>query len=220
MTNPDGTSPPARRRPRRFRAFAAGLGLVLIGCLAVLYGMPRIGKDGPIECRPAVAAALRLDPLVHGEVAALGLAQKARLAPNFSFASDDGRKTLADFKGRTVLVNLWATWCVPCRKEMPALDRLQAKLGGPDFQVVAINVDTAKLDQPKAFLKKEGITSLPLYTDSSGDAFQELRQDGQALGLPTTLLLDRNGCQLGTMMGPAAWDSADAEKLIEAAERS
>ena len=105
---------------------------------------------------------------------------------------------------------------------MPALDQAsRPSLGGPDFQVVADQHGyRASSSGRRPSCKDAGIKSLPLYTDSSGDAFQELRQDGQALGLPTTLLLDRNGCQLGTMMGPAAWDSADAEKLIEAAERS
>jgi thiol-disulfide isomerase/thioredoxin len=221
MTERTSPAPPdPRRRWGRGGLAAVGL-LVVFGGVVLLYGMGGIGKKAPAECRAAADTVARLDPLIHGEVAALALSRPVRLVPALSFAGPDGSpKTLADFKGRTVLLNLWATWCVPCRKEMPALDKLQAKLGGADFQVVAVNIDTARLDRPKAFLHDTGVTSLPLYTDATANVFQVLRQDGQALGLPTTLLVDRNGCELGAMAGPAEWDSPDAEKLIEAAKQS
>ncbi len=221
MTSEPGDAPPIRPRGRMLPIGAALGAVVLLGCVGVLYGMKGPGKEGAVECRAAVSAKARLDPLVHGEMAALALLPTGRLVPALAFDGPNGEpKTLADFKGRTVLLNLWATWCIPCRKEMPALDRLQAKLGGPDFQVVAVNIDTARLDRPKAFLHETGVTSLPLYTDSTANVFQVLRADGQALGLPTTVLVDRNGCELGAMAGPAAWDSPDAEKLIEAAKQS
>jgi thiol-disulfide isomerase/thioredoxin len=217
----DNPSPAHPRPPRRRLGRVLGtVGVVtLCGALAVfLYGGPWLGKEAPAQCRAASAALARLDPFIHGEVAAMNLTRPARLVPNLAFKTADGQdKTLADFKGHTVLLNLWATWCVPCRKEMPALDRLQAKLAGDDFQVVAVNIDTARLDRPKAFLQEIGVTSLPLYTDSSAAIFQVLRSQGQALGLPTTLLIDRNGCEIGNMAGPAEWDSADAKKLVEAA---
>ena len=78
--------------------------------------------------------------------------------------------SLADFKGKTILVNLWATWCVPCREEMPALDKLQAEFGGPDFEVVAINVDTRNRDKPKAWLQENGIRNLAYHADPDGQA--------------------------------------------------
>ena len=115
-----------------------------------------------------------------------------------------------------MLLNLWATWCVPCRAEMPALDRLQARLGGADFEVVAVNVDTARLERPKAFLDEIGVKSLDRYADSSGDSFEALRLAGKALGLPTSLLIGKDGCELGVAAGPAKWDSDDALRLIEA----
>ena len=208
-------------RPQRARIGVAAGAVAVLGSFGVLYGMRGLGKEGPTECRTTGSPHTRLDPLVHGEVAALALGSSGRLVPGLSFQGPDGQaKTLADFKGRTVLLNLWATWCIPCRKEMPALDRLQAKLGGPDFQVVAVNIDTARLDRPKAFLQDIGVANLPLYTDSTAKVFQVLRADGQALGLPTTVLVDKNGCELGVMAGPAEWDSPDAEKLIEAAKQS
>ena len=207
------------RPPRPWWRALLPAGLIgLVAALGVVYAMQGIGKNAPPGCQGASAAIARMDPFVHGEVAALNLSRPTRLVPTLAFNGPDGAPTtLAAFKGRTVLLNLWATWCGPCRKEMPALDRLQGKLGGADFQVVAVNVDQSQLDRPKTFLKETGVTNLPFYADPSFDVFQVLHKDGEALGLPTTLLIDPNGCQLGVMAGPAAWDSPEAESLIAAA---
>ena len=219
MPDRNDTAASGRRGAKRRGLIALGGVAVLGGAVAVLYGMGLLGKEGPAACPAAHATTTRLGPLIHGEVAAFGLSNPARVAPDLSFNGPDGKPvTLASFKGRTVLVNLWATWCVPCRKEMPSLDKLQGKLGGPDFQVVAINVDTARLDRPKAFLQDTGVTNLALYADPTANILQELKSGGQLLGLPTTLLIDRNGCELGTMAGPAEWASPDAEQLITAAK--
>ena len=99
---------------------------------------------------------------------------------------------------------------------MPALDRLQAKAGGPDFEVVAVNVDTARLERPPAFLNEIGVKTLKRYADPSGDAFETLRLAGKALGLPTSLLIDNDGCELGVVAGPANWDSPDAVAAVAA----
>lgn len=193
--------------------------VLLVGIAAVLYGIISFGKEGPASCPAAEAATTRLDPLIHGEVAAFGLDHPARPAPELTFNGPDGRPTtLAALKGRTVLVNLWATWCVPCRTEMPALNALQAKLGGPDFEVVAVNVDTARLDRPQAFLKDNGIDKLAFYADPSADVLQVLKGQGELLGLPTTLLIDKHGCELGRIAGPADWASPDAQAMITAAQ--
>ena len=116
-----------------------------------------------------------------------------------------------------MLFNLWATWCVPCRKEMPALDELQAKLGGADFEVVAVNIDTRDADKPRAWLKEVGIERLAYYADSTAKVFQDLKQAGKAWGMPTTILVDGAGCEIGTLAGPAEWASDDAIKLVNAA---
>jgi len=100
---------------------------------------------------------------------------------------------------------------------MPALDALQARLGGPDFEVVAVNIDTRDPEKPKAWLKEVGISRLAYYADPSAKTFQDLKAVGKALGMPTTLLIDANGCELGVLAGPAEWASDDAVKLIEAA---
>jgi len=119
--------------------------------------------------------------------------------------------------GRTVLLNLWATWCVPCRKEMPALDALEGKLGGPAFEVVAVNIDTRDPDKPRAWLKEVGVGRLGYYADPSAKVFQDLKTVGRAAGMPTTLLVDPAGCEIGTVAGPAEWASEDAVKLVTAA---
>ncbi len=197
-------------------AVAAGLVAVAL----VLYGIAtRHGKEADVAaaCPATRGLAQKLKPLVHGEVAALTLASTPTPLPPLSFSGPDGKPvTLADFRGRDVLLNLWATWCVPCRQEMPALDRLEAKLGGRDFVVVAINIDTARLERPKAFLNEIGVKSLGFYSDSKADVFQVLKQDGKMLGLPTTILVGRDGCEIGTLAGPAQWDSDDGLTLLRA----
>jgi len=116
-----------------------------------------------------------------------------------------------------VLVNLWATWCVPCRKEMPALEGLQASLGGANFQVVAINIDTRDPEKPKNFLKEANLTRLNYFSDQKAKVFQDLKAIGRALGMPTSVLVDPQGCEIATIAGPAEWASNDALKLIQAA---
>ena len=141
--------------------------------------------------------------------------------PDLAFEDADGKpKKLSDWRGRTVLVNLWATWCVPCRKEMPALEGLETKLGGPDFAVVAINIDTRDPEKAKNFLKDANLTRLGHYNDQKAKVFQDLKSIGRALGMPTSVLVDGQGCEIATIAGPAEWDSDDAVKLITAAAGS
>ncbi len=125
--------------------------------------------------------------------------------------------TLGSFKGKTVLVNLWATWCAPCRKEMPALDRLEQQIGGDEFEVVAVNIDTGGKEKADAFLDEIGVSALGRYSDQSMAIFNEFKKRGLALGLPATALIDANGCLVAQINGPAEWDSMDAVNLIEAA---
>jgi thiol-disulfide isomerase/thioredoxin len=135
-----------------------------------------------------------------------------------AFNDPEGKPmTIADHGGRTLLVNLWATWCAPCRAEMPALDALEREMGGEEFEVVAINVDTGDDTKPKKFLEETGVASLGHYRDNTLGVFNDLKKRGLALGLPVTLLVDGEGCLLANMNGPAEWASPDARKLIEAA---
>lgn len=138
--------------------------------------------------------------------------------PEFAFTDAEGRsRTVADFAGRGLVINLWATWCPPCLKEMPALDALQTALGGPDFAVVAINIDTRNLDKPKAWLAQREIKALTYYADPQARVFQELRAARKVDGMPVSLIVDRDGCELAILPGPADWASADAKALIGAA---
>lgn len=198
---------------------AGGFAGVVVG-LAGIYGIGRLTGNVAVapECRPAQETAQKIAPLVRGEVAALAVAKSPKRLPDLAFLDETGAaKTLADWRGRTVLFNLWATWCVPCRKEMPALDELQAKLGGPNFQVVAVNIDTRDAAKPRAWLKEVGIDRLGYFADPSAKVFQDLKEVGKAFGMPTTILIDGAGCEIATLSGPAEWASEDALKLIAAA---
>jgi thiol-disulfide isomerase/thioredoxin len=215
-TEPSAKPPPARNRVR-FLGIAAAVAALAIA--AGVYGIEHLrGNPADSACRAAVQNASRIAPLVHGEVAALALAQTPFRVPDLAFSDAQGRRrTLADWRGRTVLLNLWATWCVPCRREMPALDALQARLGGPKFQVVAVNIDTQDPQKPLAFLKQIGVSRLAYYSDESAQVFEELKTAGKAFGMPTTLLVDPRGCEIGDMAGPAEWASDDGVKLVRAA---
>jgi thiol-disulfide isomerase/thioredoxin len=134
--------------------------------------------------------------------------------PTLSFTDGQGKPlTLGDFKGRTVLLNLWATWCAPCRKEMPDLARLQTLLGGANFEVVAVSIDRKGSEASAAFLQETGADSLKLYLEPTSDILNEVK----SVGLPTTILIDENGLELGRLLGPADWASPEAVELIKGA---
>ena len=135
-----------------------------------------------------------------------------RVLPTLRFADEkEFAMTLQDFRGKIVLLNIWATWCVPCREEMPTLDRLQAKLGGPDFEVVALSIDRGGPFVVSTFYSEIGIRALRIYVDKTGEASANL---GVA-GIPTTLLIDRESREIGRKIGPAAWDSPEVVKVIQ-----
>jgi thiol-disulfide isomerase/thioredoxin len=198
-----------------------GLALGVVAALglagtAAFYSLT--GDAGNGSCSAAAATAARLKPLVMGEVAAVALHARPQPAPPLAFTGPGGEAvTLAALKGKTLLVNLWATWCAPCLKEMPALDRLQKEMGGPDFAVVAINIDTRNLDKPKTWLTENRIAALPFYADPQAATFQMLRAARKVEGMPVSLIVDGAGCELGLIQGPADWASADAKALIAAA---
>lgn len=211
--NQTGRTPGARKI-----VFASCVGLVAAVGLAAVYGIGAFGRNpATAECRQAAAIAKRVAPLAHGEVAAVTPASNPALLPDLTFRLPGETKSLSDWRGRTVLLNLWATWCVPCRKEMPALDALQAKLGGPGFEVVAVNIDTRDSEKPKNWLKEAGISRLGYYADPSAKVFQDLKAVGKAFGMPTTVLVDPAGCEIASLAGPAEWASEDAVKLVRAA---
>jgi thiol-disulfide isomerase/thioredoxin len=212
--------PTSRSAPMRRIPFA--IGAVLIGAVIGFAVVHVVGglkhASGDPACRGAVDLASRLGPLAHGEVAGLTMAEAPLRLPDLAFEDADGKpKKLSDWRGRTVLVNLWATWCVPCRREMPALQDLQTRLGGKDFEVVAINIDTRDPEKPRNFLKDANLTRLGYFSDQKAKVFQDLKSVGRALGMPTSVLVDGQGCEIATIAGPADWASDDAVKLITAA---
>ena len=220
----DGThrtgEPPAGAPPRRLPLVIAAAAVAAATGVGLFYGMggfPRKVADAP-TCRPAVETASRLKPLMRGEVAAVLPATAARAIPDLAFTDGAGAaRRLSDFRGRWLLVNLWATWCVSCRVEMPALDALQAAFGGDRFEVLAIDLDTRNPERARAFLAEIGVRHLNFYADHSAQILRDLGTIGLVAGLPTTLLIDPLGCEIAHMSGSAAWASEDARALIRAA---
>ncbi|MBY3597636.1 MULTISPECIES: thiol:disulfide interchange protein TlpA [Rhizobium] len=202
-------------------AIAAVAGVVA-GAAAVYVKETGIGNgvsdSTSAECSLAKERAANLTPLMKGQVAAMVAASEPRKLTAVSFNGPDGKAiTLDHFAGKTVLLNLWATWCVPCREEMPALNALEKSMGSDKFQVVPVNIDTGDDEKPKAFLNEIGVDALQLYRDNTISVFNSLKKEGLAFGLPVTLLLDDKGCLISAMNGPAAWDSEDAKALIRGA---
>ncbi|WP_296746392.1 TlpA disulfide reductase family protein [Mesorhizobium sp.] len=209
--------------------FAALVAGVLAGAVAVYVSEGGSGNNAPVKvakadskdnvaCETKAARAKEVAAKAVGQVAALQPADPPQSLKSLAFNGPDGKPmTIADHAGKTVLLNLWATWCAPCRAEMPALDALQKEKGGNAFEVVAVNVDTGDDAKPKKFLKDIGIETLGYYRDSTMGLFNEAKTRGLALGLPVTMLIDGEGCLIAHMNGPAEWSSPDAKRLVEAA---
>ena len=205
-------------------AIVAGLSAGALG--VYLFGAPS-GNNAPQvaasqtaapACEADAAKLAAVDEAARGEVAAMLKAEQPQSLADLAFNSPDGAPmTIADLSGKTLLINLWATWCAPCRHEMPALDQLQTEMGSDAFEVVAVNVDTGSDEKPLAFLDEINVEALGYYRDSTLGLFNDLKRRGLAFGLPVTLLVDDNGCLLAHMNGPAEWASPDAKRLIEAA---
>lgn len=140
--------------------------------------------------------------------------ESPKVVPEVYFVDDEGRDlSLADFRGKTILLNVWATWCVPCRREMPSLDRLRAKLGGSGFEVVPLSIDRGGVAKIKAFYTELGLKSLGIYVDASGNSAYRLG----AVGIPATLLINPDGLEIGRLAGPTEWDSPENVGVIERA---
>jgi thiol-disulfide isomerase/thioredoxin len=180
-----------------------------------------LGNAGPkaTECPVQADRAAKIDAAAIGELAALNGTGLGRGYAGMAFTDADGKPvTIADFAGKTLLVNFWASWCVPCRAEMPELDELAAEYNGDTFMVLPINLDIGAGGQEKAktFLDEGGFQHLPLYADATFKAFDRLKTEAVAIGLPATLLLDEKGCELGVLQGPATWASEDGHNVVKA----
>ena len=210
---------PSPRAAARRTVLLAAAAIGVVAGLAAVYGIGGLARNaGDEACAPALKTPGTSPPSPAARSRQFGRRKPACGCPSLAFTDGgDDHHSLADWRGRVVLLNLWATWCVPCRKEMPALDGLQARLGGKSFQVVAVNIDTRDPDKPKSWLKDNGIANLAYYADPSAKVFQDLKAVGRAIGMPTTLLVDGAGCEIASLAGPAEWSSDDALKLIQAA---
>lgn len=175
---------------------------------------PAVVTGGPAAIMPgALPAGPGTNPLSQGQMASFVFRKDPEMVADVRFSDAGGAvRSLAEWRGRVVLLNLWATWCAPCRKEMPALDRLQQALGSERFEVVALSVDRAGIEGSRKFLDQIDVRALRLYVDPSARASVLLK----AVGLPATLLIDAEGREIGRLTGPAEWDSEEARRLIEA----
>lgn len=176
---------------------------------------PAVASAEDAACVAKAAQAKAVAAEAKGQVAAMLPADPPKSLKALAFNAPDAKPmTLADRAGKTVLMNLWATWCAPCRAEMPALDALQKEKGSEKFEIIAVNVDTGDDTKPKKFLAETGIEALGYYRDDTLDLFNALKTRGLALGLPVTLLVDTEGCLLAHMNGPANWASDDAKRFL------
>ena len=198
---------------------AAFVGAIVIA--GAVYGIvgPYGNDPSAAECDATRAVAERMSGLNTGQVAAFQIADTPVFVGDLTFTDGEGQATgLADHRGTTVLLNLWATWCAPCREEMPALARLQERLGGERFRVLPVSMDSGDAEKPKRFYSEESLDgALPFRHDGTLSTFNRLKKQNIAFGMPTTVLVDDNGCAAGWMNGPADWGSDDAFALVEAA---
>lgn len=198
--------------------------MLILGVAALglgVYGMNTLSGNKTEEvagCALAADHAKTLGDVAIGEVAAYRALDVPVDVSGISFVDANGTpKTLADWKGKTLLFNLWATWCPPCREEMPYLEELQVTKGGDSFEVVPVSIDLGDDTKPKAFYEETGLKALPFFHDNTMESFEKLKRQAIALGMPTTLVIDANGCGLGVLNGPAQWASPDAVRLIDKA---
>ncbi len=211
------TTPKPKPKPSALMQIAAGA--LILTAITGYYLFQADGRKAGTETPAAPASPAAASPGVTRDLATGAMAAflvKAERKPLKDVAFQDGTGKalkLSDWKGKVVLVNLWATWCAPCRKEMPDLAKLQKEMGSDQFEVVAVSVDRKGAEASSAFLKETGADSLKLYVEPTTAIVTDL----EAAGLPVTLLIDRNGNEIGRLLGPADWASPEAKALVSAA---
>jgi thiol-disulfide isomerase/thioredoxin len=210
--------PVLRRKPTPRRL----VGLALVSAfvaIAITIWVSNAGLIGAGECKAQPLAAQVIDGAAQGQLAALNPTAKGRGYSDLAFQDASGKPmTIKDFAGKALLVNFWASWCVPCRTEMPGLNALAQKYNGANFQVLPINLDIGDggLEKARAFLKEGNWANLPLYADPTFKAFDRLKTNAVAIGLPASILLDAKGCELAVLQGPAEWNTPDGAAVVKA----
>ncbi len=206
-------------RVTRNVTIAAALAAILVvagGIYVIGPWSGNAGRETAGSCNGVLDRAARLNGVNTGAVAAFTPVEKQVDASALSFDdANGGRKSIGDWKGRFVLLNLWATWCVPCREEMPSLQALQQEKGSEAFEVVPVSIDLGTAEKPKKFYADNNLSGLGFFHDGTMGVFNALKKESLAFGMPATLLIDRQGCVLGSLNGPADWASADAKALVE-----
>ncbi|MEM7728627.1 MAG: TlpA disulfide reductase family protein [Pseudomonadota bacterium] len=175
--------------------------------LMIFGGLLAFAVSGVKACQPPEGA---LDRFATGSLKKLVSLESPPTQPALEFATPDGTTRLADYRGRVVLVNAWATWCPPCVAEMPSLDELQRLRGGDDFAVVPVSLDRT-LEEAAEFYERTGLTDLPLIHDGTFAINARL----ELPGLPTTVIYDAHGRELARLPGEADWASEEALALID-----
>ncbi len=208
------------RTPKPANPFAKQLWIAALSALAafaavyVIVGRPdnergAVSSPPGSVSGPAVPGATKL---TTGAMTTFVFKEPPAPLPDVQFVNAEGKRmTLKDWHGKVVLLNLWATWCAPCRGEMPALDRLQGALGSDKFEVVALAIDKSGLEGARKFLDETKAGRLKLYADPSA----RLGNEFKVVGMPTSILIDAQGREIGRLIGPAEWDSPEAKRLIQ-----
>jgi thiol-disulfide isomerase/thioredoxin len=195
----------------------AAAALSAVVAIAITFWVSNAGLSGATQCAPQKDAAAKIDAAATGELAALTGTGTGRGYADLAFVDAAGKPTtLAAYAGKKLLVNFWASWCVPCRAEMPALDALAAAENGADFEVVTINTGETQAGKAEAFFHEGNWTHLPLLIDDRFAVLDRLKTTAVSIGLPTSLLIDAKGCELAVLQGPAEWDSEDGRRVIAA----
>ena len=193
----------------------AALSAVL--ALALTLWLGNGGAPQATECPVQADRAAKIDAAAIGQLAAMNGTGQGRGYADLAFTDAAGKPmTIADFAGKKLLVNFWASWCVPCRAEMPELDALAAKYNGDAFMVLPVNTGETTSSKAASFLAENNWPHLPLYIDPKFAAIERLKTTAVSIGLPATILLDEKGCELAVLQGPASWDSPDGHNVIEA----
>jgi thiol-disulfide isomerase/thioredoxin len=205
-----GTRPGSGRTPKRRLPLIAAIGLAVVGAVGLAYALATLTgyrAEAPGAGKPdsTKAAPVPLEPQ------AFSFPDQPVAVADLKFVDRAGKSiSLSDFRGRPLLLNIWATWCLPCRKEMPSLDRLQAKFDPQKFLVLPLSIDRGGIPAVEKFYEQLGFRSLGIYVDQTGAALHQLG----LLGLPATLLIDPEGREVGRKLGPAEWDSAEVAAIL------
>lgn len=198
-------------KPNRSLVFVWIAALSAVAAFAGIYVTLGRHDNQPAETSESRAQATH--PLATGAMTTFVFKPTPEPLPDIQFLNGDSAPvSLASFKGKVVVLNIWATWCAPCREEMPGLDELQAELGSDKFEVVALAIDKGGIEGAKKFLTDIKTTRLAVFADPTAKEGTRLK----VIGMPTTILIDAEGREVGRLIGPAQWDSPEAKRLIEA----